>query len=248
MSQKYFNIDLEFDADKVDWIIQNAIQKKQKGYVCSVEGNILATTSRSKEYLDIINNALVNICDGFSIALLASLIHMKKFNTYIGADLFIKYIKMKKYRSYFLGNTDDVLSGLKEELTRYDPKIMDMRFKSLPFRNVHDFDYKKIAKEIEEDRTDIIWVSLGAPKQEIFMSKLKPYLKSGIMFGFGAIFNFYSNNSAEKRAPRIFLFLKIEWIYRLFNSPQKQFKRIKLIFLTYPLMVYNEVKQIIRNR
>ena len=107
--ERYFNTKLEFDKKKVDQIIQDTISNGGKGYVCSVEGNIMATAKSNPQYLDIINNSLVNICDGSSIAFLASLIHKKRYKTYIGADLFIKYIKLAKYKSFFLGNTPEVL-------------------------------------------------------------------------------------------------------------------------------------------
>ena len=102
-----------------------------------------------------------------------------------------------------------------------------MQFVTLPFKKVQDFDYQEIANNINENNPDIIWVSLGAPKQEEFMSKLLPYINRGVMFGFGAIFNFYSMNTTEKRAPKIFLKLHIEWIYRIFNNPKKQLPKIK---------------------
>ncbi len=54
---------------------------------------------------------------------------------------------------------------------------------------------------INDDEPDIIWVSLGAPKQEKFMNLLLPYLNKGVMFGFGAIFNVYAEMPNLKRAP-----------------------------------------------
>lgn len=240
---KYFNVKLEFDKLKVDRTIQNTIEQKGKGYVCSVEGNIISLANINADFNSIVNNAIINICDGRSIAMLASLVHKKIFRAYIGADLFINYIKLAKYKSFFLGNTTEVLSGLKTNLLQYDCLIDKMEFKTLPFKKVEDFDYPAIAKMINDDNPDIIWVSLGAPKQEIFMSKLLPYLNKGVMFGFGAIFNFYSNNSEEKRAPELFLKLRMEWIYRLFSNPKKQFPKIKLIFRIFPKMIFKEMRK-----
>ena len=239
----YFNIKLEFDHDKVDQIISETILNNGKGYVCSVEGTNLATAYSNAEFTQTINNSLVNICDGGSIAFFASIIHGKKLKTYIGADLFIKYIKQAKYKSFFLGNTAEVLKGLKSNLIQYDSNINKMKFETLPFKNVNDFNYSEIAKRVNENNPDIIWVSLGAPKQEIFMSKLQPYLNRGVMFGFGAIFNFYSANTEEKRAPKLFLKLKIEWIYRILSNPKKQLPRIKLILRTFPKNIYSEIKK-----
>ena len=62
---------------------------------------------------------------------------------------------------------------------------------SLPFMPVENFDYQSIANKINKIEPDIIWVSLGAPKQEIFMNKIKPLLNHGVLFGIGAAFNFY---------------------------------------------------------
>lgn len=239
----YFNVKLEFDRDKVDQIIHDTITNKGKGYVCSVEGNILAVANTNHEFNKIVNQSLVNICDGGSIAFLASIIHRKKFRTYIGADLFFNYIKSAQYKSFFLGNTDEVLEGLKQNLSKYDDNISLMKFETLPFKNVENFNYSEIAERINEDNPDIIWVSLGAPKQEIFMSKILPYLNRGVMFGFGAILNFYSLNTTEKRAPKIFLKLHIEWIYRIFNNPKKQLPKIKLIFKTLPNNILSEIKK-----
>jgi N-acetylglucosaminyldiphosphoundecaprenol N-acetyl-beta-D-mannosaminyltransferase len=239
----YFNVKLEFDRSKVDQIIHDTIINNEKGYVCSVEGNILAVANSNPKFREIVNQSLVNICDGGSIALLASIIHQKKFKTYIGADLFFNYVKSARYKSFFLGNTEQVLEGLRLNLSQYDLKVNNMKFETLPFKNVEDFNYSQIAKMINENNPDIIWVSLGAPKQEIFMSKLLPFLNKGVMFGFGAIFNFYSFNTDEKRAPKLFLKLKIEWIYRIYSNPKKQLPKIKLIFNTLPKLVLTEIKE-----
>ncbi|MGB3608041.1 MAG: WecB/TagA/CpsF family glycosyltransferase [Psychroserpens sp.] len=236
----YFNVKLEFDRDKVDQIIHDTIVNDGKGYVCSVEGNVLAVANSNPEFNAVVNGALVNICDGNSIAMLASRIHKRKLTTYIGADLFLKYIKMAKYKSFFLGNTPEVLQGLKSNLSQYDPHITDMKFETLPFKNVEDFDYPQIAEMINENNPDIIWVSLGAPKQEFFMSKLQPYLNRGVMFGFGAIFNFNSGVN-NQRAPKMFLKLKLEWVYRLYKEPKKQFQKFKMYTKVLPSLVRNEI-------
>lgn len=238
---KVFGVDIEFDAESVDKKIENAIKNHIKGYVCSIEGNILAISSLDNEYSKIINKSLVNICDGSSIALMASLIKLKRLKTYIGADLFIKYIKNKTYRYYFLGNTQEVLDGLKKELKRYNCNISDMMFQELPFMSVNDFDYKDIAEKINQDKPDIIWVSLGAPKQEIFMSKLLPYINSGVMFGFGAIFDFYAGARNIKRAPRIMLKMRLEWLYRVSKEPVRVGGRALKYIKLMPLIITKEI-------
>ena len=241
---KYFNVKLELDPDEVDKIIEKSITEENKGYVCSVERNVMATAQNSAEYRNIINSALVNICDGNFVAKCIGIAHGKRFTTYIGADLFIKYVKKGIYSQYFLGNTQEVLDGLKDRLSKWDDKILAMQFKTLPFKKVEDFDYEKIANEINDSSPDIIWVSLGAPKQEYFMSNILPYLNKGILFGFGAIFNFYSGDKKLKRAPKIFLKLHLEWLYRMIQEPKKNFERNWSFLKISPRLIIEEKRKL----
>ena len=238
---KYFNVRIEFDKNKVDHIIQDVIKHNNKGYVCSVNANIVSVANQNENYLKVINSALINICDGSVMSRLMSFVYKKKLEPYVGADLFIKYITMKKYSFIFLGNTDEVLSGLKSELTLIDKRIEEMPFKALPFRKVEEFDYIEIAKYCNEFSPDIIWVSLGAPKQEEFMFRLLPHINRGVMFGFGAIFNFYSGNRSSKRAPEIYLKLRLEWLYRLLQEPLKTTRRLKNELVQMIKLAYKEM-------
>ena len=149
---------------------------------------------------------------------------------------------MKKFRQFFLGNTPEVLEGLRKNLSKIDPRIQNMRFETLPFRSVDDFDYKGIAEMINADNPDIIWVSLGAPKQEMFMARLKPYLKRGVMFGYGAIFNFNAGVGNVKRAPQWMLALRLEWLHRALEQPKKNIPRYWNFIISLPKMIRDERK------
>ena len=240
--KKYFNVFLEFDADRVDEIIQTNIAQKGKGYVCSVESNNLTYANTHPDFMKVVNEAMVNICDGSNLAWLLGKIHRKPYKSYIGADLFLKYVGMCRYKQFFLGNTRLVLDGLKEQLSQIDPKIRQMPFEELPFLPVNEFDYRGIASKINQEKPDIIWISLGAPKQEQFMNRLLPYIEQGIMFGFGAIFNFNAGVGNVKRAPRRMLKLRLEWLYRAFEEPKKNVPRYWKFVKILPKLVYIECK------
>ena len=240
MKSKYFNVKIEFDAERVDSIIQSTIMNKGKGYVCSVESNNLTVANRNPEFLKVVNEAIVNVCDGSILAKTLGVIHRKPFKSYIGADLFLKYVKMGRYKQFFLGNTRTILDGLKENLSKFDPSIQTMSFEELPFKKVEDFDYQGIAEMINKDKPDIIWVSLGAPKQEFFMARLLPYLDQGVMFGFGAIFNFNAGVGSVKRAPNWMLATKLEWLYRAIDEPKKNIPRYTNFVKILPVLVIKE--------
>jgi len=240
----YFNVALEFDAAKVDALIQSTIASKGKGYVCSIESNNLAIANSSPAFRRIVNAALVNICDGSNLAWLLGKIHRQGFRPYIGADLFVRYVARCQYRQYFLGNTPEVLAGLRANLSRTDPAVKGMCFETLPFLPVEAFDYPAIAEKINHDRPDIVWVSLGAPKQETFMSLLLPYLESGVLFGFGAIFNFNAGAGFVRRAPEWMRRLRLEWLYRACEEPAKNVPRYANFLRLLPRLIYREYQSL----
>jgi N-acetylglucosaminyldiphosphoundecaprenol N-acetyl-beta-D-mannosaminyltransferase len=239
----FFNVPMEFDSRKVDETIRSAIKNGQKGYVCAIEANNLAVANKNPVFHTVVNNALVNICDGSNLAWLLGKIHREPFKSYTGSDLFIKWVSMSKYKQYFLGNTKNVLDRLKENLSQKDSEINGMRFVALPFRKVSEFDYKNIAEGINSEAPDIIWVSLGAPKQEEFMSLLLPYLHQGVMIGVGAVFNFYAGISGQmQRAPKWLQKIRMEWLYRAIEEPRKNIPRYLSCLQILPRLIIREYK------
>ena len=204
MKKEYFNIGFVFDHTEVDNIIEEHIYNDKSGYVCSLDGNNFTVAMNNPDHLKVLNAAIVNNCDSTWIPTMVNRIYGTNYSNYCGADLFLDYIGRKKYKQFFLGSSRKVLDGLKKEMSKIDPSIANMRFVELPFRKVEEFDYQGIANMINEEAPDIIWVSLGAPKQEQFMYRLQPFLKRGVMFGFGAIFNFCSKMD-DKQTIRIFI-------------------------------------------
>lgn len=89
--------------------------------------------------------------------------------------------------------------------------------------------------------TKVIWVALGAPKQERFMNMLLPYLEQGVMIGVGAAFKFYSGTE-ESRCPEWMQKAHLEFVYRIMQDPKKQLKRCFWIVWTLPGLYLGEVK------
>ncbi|MCD7978219.1 MAG: WecB/TagA/CpsF family glycosyltransferase [Tannerellaceae bacterium] len=244
--KKYFNVFLEFDKDIIHSTIHNAVKQDLKGYVCAIESNNLSIANKDIHFNKVVNEALVNVCDGSNIARFLGKLYDKNFTSYIGNDIFNYFIAQKTYTHYFLGNTEEILYKLKEQLIHIDPRVNNMPFESLPFKKVEDFDYKKIATKINRQSPDLIWVSLGAPKQELFMYNLLPYLNRGVMFGVGAAFNYSAKTGPVKRAPQWMLNAKLEWLYRACEEPKKNIPRYWNFIKLLPSLIYQE-KRLIRS-
>lgn len=239
MKENYFNIDYIFGRDNVLAEIDEAVNSSQKGYVVVADCVVAATVHRAPEFRETVNGSLFSICDSSWIPVFIKKIHGVEREQYCGSSIFFDVVSSGKYRMFFMGTDSRTLTGLKHELSKINPEVSGMSFFELPFLDLDEFDYPRIAELIEADGAQIIWVALGAPKQCCFMQKLEPYLKSGIMLGVGAAFKFFSGKS-EKRAPSWMIACHLEFLYRIFQNPRKQLKRCWMIVRTLPEMFREE--------
>jgi N-acetylglucosaminyldiphosphoundecaprenol N-acetyl-beta-D-mannosaminyltransferase len=242
--QKYFNINLEFDHDILKNTISTMANNNQKGYVCFVDLTSLVFSYRFDDFKNVLNNALINSCDGSYIALIASLLHKKKLRQYIGPDFFKEFI-FKKGNHIIIGSTIGIYNKIINRIQIEGGSVSNIDFIELPFNSFEDFDYVRIASYINEKKPNYIWVSLGAPKQEYFMHRLLPFIDSGIILGIGAALNFFSGEI--KDIPKWIKMLHLIWIYRLIAEPKKQMNRLKSIIWFFPKMILEEKKNLTKN-
>lgn len=239
--ETFFNIRYEFDRSRVHDAISARLPLPGSDYICVADGVILNNANRNRKYLNVVNGSMFSICDSSFVPLYIRWIYGKRNAQYCGSEIFKDIVSMRKYRMIFLGTQQHILDGLKENLKKLNPDVDGMQFIELPFRKVEDFDYPEIAEMIERDGADIVWVALGAPKQEYFMSMLKPYLHHGVMIAVGAAFKFYSGVDTN-RAPKWMVRHHLEFVHRITQEPKKQFHRCFDIIRTLPGLLYQEWK------
>lgn len=232
-----FNIHLEFNSINLYKAIDLRIADKKAGYVCVCDSSVLTRTFKEPEYRKIINGAFVNSCDGSSICTLANKLYGPGLVSVNGPEIFAKYIKLT-YKQVIIGNTDGIVQMVRNKIHQDGEDDSYITHLQVPFCTVDKFDYKGIAEKINQEEYDIIWVSLGNPKQEIFMSKLLPYLNKGVMFGIGAALNFWVGDLALPKfhiGPMRFI-----WLTRIFQDPIRQIKMNWPIIKTLPKMYFEE--------
>lgn len=220
IKEEYYRIPLTFGIQNVDNNIQNAIKLNNPSYICVVDINVLANTYRNERYKTIIQNALFNTCDGSFLAFALNLKYGKKFSSYNGPEIFKKLVENKTYKQILIGPSIQDFHLLKETLSDSN-HLFNI---TLPFKNVEDFNYQEISKKINAIKPDLIWVMLGAPKQEWFIDNIIKLTDRGVFFGTGAALNFYFNRINNRQFE--ILGLRFIWLERIFLEPKKQLKRI----------------------
>lgn len=238
--KKYFNINLEFDHSVIEETVTRiANSSNNKGYACFVDLNALVYANKHPQVLAVINQATINSCDGSYIAMAVSKLHKTEVKEYIGPDFFKKFI-YKKNKHLIIGNTEEVFKKIKTKVTAVQET--DLHYLPVPYKKVEEFNYNEIANYINTLSPDYIWVSLGAPKQELFMNFLEPELNRGLMLGVGAALNYFSGEI--KDIPKWTKKLHVIWMYRIFTEPKKQIRRMAKVFLEFP-KIYAKEKKII---
>ncbi len=234
-----FNIHIEFDSKVFCKSVEDYIAKKQKAYVCVVDANVITMVQKDLTYRAIVNNANVNTCDGSSISKMVNSIYGTHYSAFNGPELFEYYIE-RPYKHVLIGNTEQKVEQIKHKVAEKGLNL-DLQHIDVPFVPVDKFDYPAIAKQINVLKPDIIWVSLGAPKQEIFIANIFPYLEQGVLFAIGAAFNFYTGDLHNSK--REISGLRFIWLERIFKEPKKQLGRVGRFLIAMPKMYLEEKRK-----
>lgn len=234
-----FNTHIEFIPEVFRRTVEEYISNKQRAYVCVIDASVVSRVQTDINFRNIVNNANINTCDGSSIAMLVNKIYGTNYQAYNGPEIFEHYIE-RPYKHLLIGNTIEKVNQIKNKVKSKGLSI-DLHHIDVPFVPVEQFDYRSIAQQINDIQPDIIWVSLGNPKQETFMYNILPSINSGVMFGIGAAFNFYTgdlhNNKSNIGG------LRFIWLERLFNEPKKQWNRVWLYLRILPKMYFEEKRK-----
>lgn len=240
--EEYFKVRYEFDKRKVDEAIENQLKAHSASYICVSDGVVLYNVHSDPEYKKMINGGLFSVCDSSYVPLYLRFLYGIHREQYTGHQLFLHILEQRKYRMMFLGSSDRILQPLRKELIARDPRIGDMKFIELPFEEAENFDYEEIGNMVNADCPDIIFVSLGAPKQEKFMHYLAPHVNHGVLISVGAVFKFVSGIDA-RRAPEWMVRNHLEFIHRIFKEPGKQIRRTFSILSSLPKIFKYEIKR-----
>ena len=143
---------------------------------------------------------------------------------------------------YFFGNTEAVTKKMISKLKLEFPDINILGYACPPFLDLEKLLTDDYISDLKLQSPDIVWISLGFPKQEQFINKLKDEISLDSNFvGIGAVFEWVAGT--KLKAPEIFANLGLEWIFRLFQEPKRLYKRYfvdNTLFIIYFINQYRK--------
>jgi N-acetylglucosaminyldiphosphoundecaprenol N-acetyl-beta-D-mannosaminyltransferase len=144
------------------------------------------------------------------------------------------------YSGYFFGDTDEVQKLLIAKLRSHFPSIKIAGRYSPPFRPLTPEEDSQILERINAAKPDVLWVSLGLPKQEEWIFAHRDKLSVPVIAAVGAGFKFVSGK--VKPAPRRVSELGLEWLWRLLTEPRRVWHRALVYGPQFALHTFLEIK------
>jgi len=210
--------------------------RRVSSYVCFANVHMLMEGHQKPTFRDIVNNADLVAPDGRPVSIIMRSHYGIKQDRVCGMDIFpdlLRGCESKSLSVFLYGSTQQVLDTIRAKAMKQFPNLTIAGMYSPPFRKLTPEEDEKVVTMINASGANMVFVSLGCPKQETWMNEHKNRI-SACMLGLGQAFLTYAG--LEKRLPEWARKLSLEWTYRLFLEPKRLWKRYlvgnsKFIFL-----------------
>ncbi len=179
--------------------------------------------------------------DGVGVILAAELLGFGRQHRVTGPALMLEICDRGRalgYRHYFYGGQAGVADELARRLAALYPGLQVAGACSPPFKSLSEPEKYEMVDRINAAKADIVWIGLGAPKQEKWMHEHIGWIDATAMIGVGAAFDFHSGN--VQWAPKWIRKCGIEWAYRLASEPRRMWRRN----LDSPLFLLRVLRQL----
>ncbi|HWD91230.1 MAG TPA: WecB/TagA/CpsF family glycosyltransferase [Verrucomicrobiae bacterium] len=206
--------------------IERMVESGEPHYLVTANVDFLVQAKEDVELRRILFDAHLVLCDGTPLVWASRLLGNPLLERVAGADLvplLLRVAAEKGYRVFFLGATPESSERAVRNLKKLHPELIIADHYSPPFNKLLEMDHDEIKRRIVAAKPDLLFVSLGCPKQEKWIAMHYRSLGVPVSAGVGATIDFLAGS--VKRAPLWMQRSGTEWIYRLAQEPRRLFKR-----------------------
>ena len=227
--------------------VSNILNTENSLKVAICNTNTVVRSYRDDQLRKIINSFDIKTPDGFPIAKSSSILYKNDQSRVDGYNILLTTINDGLSRNtshYFFGSEELVLKKLIGKLKKDFPNINIVGSFSPPVGSYEELVQEAYVKDIIDTKPDIVWVSLGFPKQELFINLFQEkYSVESNLVGVGAVFEWIAGTKVK--APEFLANLGLEWVLRLAQEPRRLLRRY---FVDNLLFLYLITKQYISKK
>jgi N-acetylglucosaminyldiphosphoundecaprenol N-acetyl-beta-D-mannosaminyltransferase len=206
--------------------INSWVENRNPHYICVTPSNSILDAHDHADLRRIYNQSGLTTPDGMPLVWLLRSYGYPDVERVYGPDLMLAVCgdsQGKHYRHYFYGGGEGVAPRLASNLVDRFPELIIAGFETPPFRELNQAEDRKMIQRIQDAKPDIVWIGLGAPRQDFWMKDHLAELNVPVLIGVGAAFDFHSGTKPQ--APRWMRQSGLEWLFRLVSEPRRLWKR-----------------------
>lgn len=203
------------------------VAERQHGYVCVCNVHTVMASQEDPDLRAALLKSSLNVPDGQPLVWALNALGHGLGDRVYGPELMTRAFSRAPsngQRFFLYGGSDRKrLDQLETTLRRRFPGVNIVGRYAPPFRTLTPEERSAISAEINAAEPDVVWVGLGVPLQEKWMSAMRPYLDAPVLVGVGAAFDFLAG--LVPQAPPWLQRAGLEWLYRLFQEPRRLWRR-----------------------
>lgn len=200
------------------------LDQRQKGYCVTPNAEIVYEAVHDADFRDLLNGASLVLPDGAGVVLGAKILGTPMKEKVAGIEFgeeICGLLSRRGGRLYLLGS--------KPGIAELAGKNLGEKFPGLVICGTADGYFKDeaaVINQINAAEPDVVFVCLGAPKQEKFIKAHFDEINATLMLGLGGSLDGYAGT--VQRAPKWMIDLSLEWLYRLIKEPKRIGRMMRL--------------------
>lgn len=217
------------------------IDRGEQKFICTADVHALVSALGDPSIRRVYESAAMVTADGMPLVWYLRDSGFPKAERVCGPDLMSALFQRSQqsgYSHFLYGASKDTLARMTERLAREFPRAKVAGTYSPPYRELSDAESHEADSLINAMQPDIVWVGLGAPKQDRWMVTHRPRLNAPVLIGVGAAFDMFAGT--VRRAPRIVRKTGFEWTFRVAQEPRRLAKRYFVSNSRFAAMVIAE--------
>lgn len=245
-TQKLLNIPITcLPFEEQTMLILRWAKMRASKVVCLANVHMLMEAYWNPSFEKVLSQADLVTPDGKPLVVMLRKLGIFNQNQVAGMDVFLNLCDLAEQMGigvYFLGSSEEILQKIESKLDKEYPVLKVSGMNAIPPVSIEDIATNidhNLVEEINQSGAGIIFVCLGCPKQEIWMSRHQGLIQ-GAMIGVGAVFSMYAG--VNPRAPFWIQKIGLEWLYRLSQEPRRLWRRYGS---TIPPFLYLAIKQLV---
>jgi N-acetylglucosaminyldiphosphoundecaprenol N-acetyl-beta-D-mannosaminyltransferase len=226
-------------VDRVSIMLEEA--RERAAHVVTMNAQFVEIAHQEERFAALLRRADLSVADGLSLVWASRCLGKFVPERVAGADLMVRLCETAAASGktvYFLGGSPGAASCTANRLKQDLPSLTVVGVDCPPNGFLDNPDEcKRVAGRIESARPDLLFVGLGAPKQEYWIERYA-YLPAKVMMGIGGSFEFVAG--FRKRAPLAIQKIGFEWLWRLCMEPRRLWKRYLVGNTIFLLVVFRQ--------